>query len=351
MPANRRRFLRLAAAAAGLAATRRGRAAVAGDGPCYPVSDHCDGWRFLNPGGAAPKGLGALLRWQLGRTPGTWPDSVSVTAQPRLNPLPAPGTFKVTLVNHATFLLQFPGLTILTDPIWSERCSPVGWAGPRRIHPPGIPFTALPKVDLVLVSHNHYDHLDLPTLRRLRDEHDPRIVTLLGNGRILAEAGFGSAVELDWWESHAPRDGFQVTATPAQHFSARGLTDRMAALWGGFVIEAGGRRVCFAGDTGYFPGFKEIGTRLGPFDLALIPIGAHEPRWFMREMHCNPEEAVRIHRELGSRRSLAMHFGCFPLADDAHDQAPRELVAAREAAGMGADEFTLPEPGGTLVIG
>jgi len=349
MPFTRRLFLRAAGLLGWTALARANSAGDPGSAP-FAVSDHCDGFRFFNPGGVEPRGLGSLLRWQLGRSQGPWPESVPVTAVPRLNPAPAGASWKVTFVNHATFLLQFPGFTVLTDPIWSERCSPVGWAGPRRVHAPGIPFDRLPPIDLILVSHNHYDHLDVPTLRRLRATHGAPVITTLGNRRFLAEEGLGEAVELDWWQSHSPRPGVRVTVTPAQHFSARGITDRMMTLWGGFVIEAAGRRVYFAGDTGYFDGFGEIASRLGAFDLALIPIGAYQPRWFMRGMHCDPAEAVRIHREIGARRSLAMHFGCFPLADDGHEEAPRDFLAARAAAGLGEEDFALPEPGATVML-
>ena len=316
----------------------------------HPISDHFDGRHFFNPAGGAPLGFGSLLRWQFNRRPGTWPTWIENIATPRLPATLTPRECAVTFVNHATFLLQLPGLNVLTDPIWSSRCSPVSWAGPQRVRAPGLAFESLPPIDLVLLSHNHYDHLDLPTLQRLQAAHRPRIITTLGNRPFLARKGLDQAVELDWWQQHAPRPGINVTLTPAQHFSARSLTDRMESLWGGFVLETPAGRIFFAGDSGYFGGFKAIGKRLGPFELAFIPIGAYEPRWFMAPLHCDPTEALQIHHDVGARRSLAMHFGCFPLADDGFEQPANDFLAARRAAGLGPEEFGLPEVGETRLF-
>lgn len=348
MSLTRRHFFRLLAGAVAMLGLRP-RAAAASMALSYPVSDHFDGRRFFNPGGGDPRGFRSFLRWQFTRRPGAWPERVENTARPQLPTTLAPGTCAVTWVGHATFLLQFPGLNVLTDPIWSERCSPVSWAGPRRVRAPGLDFAALPRIDLVLVSHNHYDHLDLPTLRQLQAAHRPLVVAPLGNRAPLEAEGLDRVVELDWWQEHAVRDDVRVTLTPAQHFAARGMHDRMRTLWGGFALATPAGRAWFAGDTGYFDGFREIGSRLGPFDLALVPIGAYEPRWFMEPVHCDPAEAIRIHRDVRARRSLAMHFECFPLADDAFDQPRREFLAARTAAGIPADEFALPEVGETRV--
>lgn len=335
---------RLAALLVALASAGRGRSLSR---PCFPSSDHWDGRRFLNPNGRKPRGLGDLLRWQLTRRAPAWPDRVEVGSRPELPTSLGPNECAVTFVNHATFLIQLPGLNVLTDPVWSDRVSPFRFAGPRRVHAPGIAFADLPRIDLVLVSHNHYDHLDLATLRRLRATHRPLVVTTLGNRSFLARAGLPDAVELDWWQSHEVRPGAKVTTTPAQHFAARGLFDRCETLWGGFALEAPAGRIWFAGDSGYCDGFREIGRRLGPFDLGFIPIGAYEPRWFMEPMHCSPTEALRIHREVGARRSLAMHFGCFPLADDGCEQAVREFTAARTKAGVDEVEFAVPQVGAT----
>lgn len=316
----------------------------------YPISDHFDGERFFNPNGQEPRGFRDLLRWQFGRKQGAWPARVENTAAPSLPAGLGTRECAVTFVGHATFLIQFDELNVLTDPIWSERCSPFSWAGPKRVRPPGIAFEQLPRIDLVLLSHNHYDHLDLPTLRRLQAAHRPVIVTTLGNKPFLAAEGIVSVTELDWWQAHAVRPGVRVTVTPAQHFAARGLTDRGKTLWGGFVLETTAGKVWFAGDSGYFDGFKAIGERLGPFDLAFIPIGAYEPRWFMTPVHCTPADAIRIHRDARARRSLAMHFGCFPLADDGFEQPVVDFRAAHAESGLSADEFALPETGETRRI-
>ena len=347
MPLRRRSLLRLVAGAALLGRQRAVLAnSASGAGPAGAAPR--DGGRFRNPGGVRASGLGALLRWQLARAPGAWPAAAPALTPAALPAAVAPGEVAVTLVNHSTFLLQFAGLNVLTDPIWSERCSPVPWAGPRRVHPPALPLEALPRIDVILVSHNHYDHLDLPTLAALQARHRPRVVTGLGQRELLAAAGITAPVELDWWGEHALGGGYAVTFTPAQHFSARGLFDRDLSLWGGFAVRAPAGAVYFAGDSGYAPLFREIGARLGPFALALLPIGAYRPRWFMSALHCDPEEAVRVHRDVRARRSLGMHFGCFPLADDGYHEPAAELEVARRNAGVTAEEFALPVPGRSL---
>ncbi|RXK56879.1 MBL fold metallo-hydrolase [Oleiharenicola lentus] len=318
--------------------------------PPYPRSDHFDGERFFNPNGHNPRGFRDLLKWQFSRTQGLWPAWVENTAQPALPATLAPRACAVTFVGHDTFLLQFDGLNVLTDPIWSDRCSPVSWAGPKRVRAPGLAFEALPRIDLVLVSHNHYDHLDLPTLKRLHAAHRPVLLTPLGNKPFLAGEGIDTAVELDWWQSHEVKPGVKVTVTPAQHFAARGMSDRFMTLWGGFALETLAGKIWFAGDSGYFDGFKAIGEKLGPFDLALIPIGAYEPRWFMEPVHCTPAEAIQIHRDVRARRSLAMHFGCFPLADDGFAQPVTEFRAAFAASQLGAEDFVVPEVGETRIL-
>ena len=245
-----------------------------------------------------------------------------------------------TFIGHSTFLLQIGGVCVLTDPIWSERCSPISFAGPRRVRRPGQSLDVLPGVDLLLVSHNHYDHMDLPTLRQVQSRWAPRAATGLGNSRHLAKAGIRSAVELDWWHS-VELAGARVTYVPAQHFSSRGLHDRNRCLWGGFVIEVGKAVVYFAGDSGYCPHFAEIGRRFPHIDLALLPIGAYEPRWFMRQHHVNPEEAVRAHLDLGSRRSLGMHFGTFQLTDEAIDAPVLALRQAQADESVAESDFDI----------
>jgi L-ascorbate metabolism protein UlaG (beta-lactamase superfamily) len=317
----------------------------------FPVSDHCDGWRFFNPGGSAGRTLWEVLRWKIGGTRKAWPKNLIHDPPTAPPPSPPPGCIAVTFVGHSTFLLQGAGIAMLTDPIWSERASPVTWAGPRRARPPGIPFTALPVIQYVLLSHNHYDHMDIPTLRRLEQSFQPRIITPLGNGRYLRRHGLNRVHELDWWQSIRPHRDVDVTLTPAQHFSARSLSDRDQALWGGFFIKFAGQCVCFAGDTGYAAHFQQMRDRLGSPDLALLPIGAYEPRWFMKLAHMNPAEAVLAHRNLGARQSIGTHFGTFQQTDEGIDEPVAELAAARAAANLGDDEFGVLGFGETHIVG
>ena len=262
----------------------------------------------------------------------------------------------VTWVGHATVLAQLGGLNMLTDPIFSKRASPVGFAGPKRHSPPGVHPDALPRIDVVLVSHNHYDHLDEASLRGLAAQPGgpPLFVAPLGLGRWFARHRIGPAVELDWWDSLRLADGVEAVLVPAQHWSGRGLNDRMKTLWGGFAVLAPDCHLFFAGDTGYSRDFTDIRLRFaerqapaagGGFDIALLPIGAYEPRWFMAEQHVNVEEALKIHRDLGAKRSLGVHWGTFELTDEALDAPPQALARLRGPAAIGADEFF------TLAIG
>jgi L-ascorbate metabolism protein UlaG (beta-lactamase superfamily) len=303
-----------------------------------------DGNRFRNDDPNAERGLRDVLRWILTRRPQAWPAWVENRAHYEMRG-PRPDEVLITFVNHSTFLIQHASKAILTDPVWADRASPVQWSGPKRVHAPGIPFDDLPRVDVVLVSHSHYDHMDLATLRRLQQRFGPEFVTTLGNKAFLERRGLRHVVELDWWQTH---DG--ITATPAQHFTARTVFDRNKTLWAGFAMALGGHRLFFTGDSGYNMHFATIGARLGPFDAALIPIGAYEPRWFMCVHHMNPDEAVRAHLDLRSRLSIAMHFGCFQLTDEPIDEPLRHLARALEHHGVTSTTFRVLEPGETLAI-
>jgi N-acyl-phosphatidylethanolamine-hydrolysing phospholipase D len=238
----------------------------------------------------------------------------------------------ITWIGHATFLVRLDGVTFITDPMFSKRASPLSFAGPPRLVAPGIPLEALPKVDLALVSHDHYDHADLPSLRALA-ARGTRIVVPAGMADVVRAAG-GEATELRWWE-HADVGGLRVHCVPAQHFSGRGLTDRNRRLWAGWVVEGQGRRFYHAGDTGYFAGFAEIGRRLGPIDLAAIPIGAYRPSAMMRPVHLDPEEAVQAALDLGATRVVGMHFGTFDLTDEPLDEPPARFLAEARKRGLG----------------
>ncbi|RYB07963.1 MBL fold metallo-hydrolase [Lichenibacterium ramalinae] len=316
--------------------------------PDFPISDHCDGRLFFNPGVDTDRSLADLWRWRRSGRRVPWPARVPAAPAPPPPREAGPGEVLLTLVGQSTVLIQVEGCNMLTDPIWSERASPVSFAGPRRVRPPGIAFDDLPRIDLVLLSHNHYDHLDVATLKRLHARSAPRIVTGLGNGRVLARHGLGRAVELDWWQCCTPARGVDVTYLPAQHWSSRTGRDRRRALWGGHAVQAGGACVYFAGDSGYGPHFAAIGRAFAP-DLALLPIGAYEPRWFMQAQHMDPFDAVQAHRDLAAGLSLGIHWGTFQLTDEAIDAPLEALARAKAEAGLDAGAFLAPDFGTTLV--
>jgi N-acyl-phosphatidylethanolamine-hydrolysing phospholipase D len=269
-----------------------------------------------------------------------------------------------TWVGHATVLVQIGGVTLLTDPIFSDRASPVSFAGPRRRVPPGIALDDLPHVDVVLISHNHYDHLDTASVKALAalPGGPPLFIVPLGLRTWLDAIGIENVIELDWWQTHtlmAPKGELEVMLSPARHWSGRGLGDRMATLWGGFAVFAADCHLFFAGDTGYSRDFRDLRERAarrqrpeagGGFDLALIPIGAYEPRWFMKEQHVNVAEAVRILRDCAAKRSLGVHWGTFQLSDEALDEPPRALQRESQTAGLRADEFFVVAVGETTMI-
>jgi L-ascorbate metabolism protein UlaG (beta-lactamase superfamily) len=298
-----------------------------------PVSDHFDGERFRNLRATPHNDFRNAARWAATRKRGDWS---RYRDEPYGRPPPKRvdgEQLRVTFVNHTTVLLQTQGLNILTDPIWSKRCGPVSWFGPHRVRPPGIRFEDLPPIDVVLLSHNHYDHCDLPTLRRLAREHKPRLIAPLGNRQFLEPRRIPVFAELDWWQSSELRKGVNVTSIPARHFSGRGLFDRDRSLWTGYMIDTPGGSICFTADTGYEAHFTDIRKRLGAPRLALLPIGAFRPEWFMSRVHMSPQQALMAHQDLGARTSVATHYGTFQLADDAETE-PQEIIAA-----AGVSEF------------
>jgi L-ascorbate metabolism protein UlaG (beta-lactamase superfamily) len=289
-----------------------------------PFSRHFDGRRFFNPGAPQQRGFLDVLRWKFTSRPEPSPRFVPDVEQSRPPSRVEGDELLVTLVNHATVLLQQSGSHILTDPIWSERASPLSWAGPRRRRIPGVRWEELPRIDVVLLSHNHYDHLDLATLRRLADRGESQFVVPAGVARLLHSQNIGPVHELDWGES-LPFPPATIHCVPAMHFSGRGIFDRNRTLWCGYVIEAGGRTVYFAADTAFGDQFARIRERFGPPGLALLPIGAYEPRWFMSPVHMNPEDAVKAHRILGAQTSIAIHHGTFQMADEGLDTPKKRL--------------------------
>ena len=296
-------------------------------------SDHFDGKRFHNLDENGDHGIFDLLRWQTGRLfgkRGAWSSYKDYPAGVAPPARVEGGNLRVTFVGHATMLIQAGGMNILTDPVWSKRVSPLSFIGPKRVRPPGLRFEDLPPIHAVLISHNHYDHLDVPTLRRLAETHQPRIFIGLGNNKLLKEKKIAGASELDWWQSSDLPNGVRITSVPARHWSGRGIRDRNETLWGGYVIESSAGTIYFAGDTGFGTHFERIAERFPAIRLALLPIGAHLPRWFMQQNHMSPEDAVRAHQVLRPKTSLGIHFGTFPLADEGERQPVEELRRAMQ---------------------
>jgi L-ascorbate metabolism protein UlaG (beta-lactamase superfamily) len=310
------------------------------------VTDHFDGRRFFNPSGPVQQTFSAVPRMLLERgTP--WPARIDEPPQ-----IPAAlngATAVITFIGHATFLIQTAAGNILTDPMYSQRAGPMNVLGPRRVRQPGVRFDDLPPIAVVVLSHNHYDHCDRPTLRRLARRFDPLVVTPLGNAPLVRSTGMRRVEELDWWQE-ATSSPLSIVLTPAHHFAARTPFDRNRALWGGFMLTVAGTRLLFAGDSAYAPLFADIRTRLGPPDVAMLPIGAYEPRWFMRAVHMNPAEAVQAHLDLQARQSIAMHFGTFHLTKEGIDEPARALEAACRAGAVPRSQFHMPAFGESLRV-
>jgi L-ascorbate metabolism protein UlaG (beta-lactamase superfamily) len=309
-----------------------------------PFPRHFNGKRFFNPDAPQARGWLDLLRWKLTGRPERSARFLADVEQSRPPSSVEGNDLRVTLINHSTLLLQLGGSHILTDPIWSERVSPLTWIGPRRRRKPGVRWEDLPRIDTVLLSHNHYDHLDLASLRRLSARGQSQFVVPAGVSRLLRSQGIGPVHELDWGES-LTLGRSAIHSVPAMHFSARGIFDRNRTLWCGYVIEAAGRVVYFAGDTAFGGHFAEIRERFGAPYLALLPIGAYEPRWFMSSVHMGPEDAVRAHRILGAGTSIAIHHGTFQLADEGIDTPKRRLSQCAQG-----DSFLVLDNGQSVTL-
>lgn len=311
-----------------------------------PVSDHFDGVRFFNPGQpTTDRSLLELLRWRLGARRPEWPASIAVeTVQPDAHV----EHLRITMVGHATLLIQAAGVNLLTDPVWSERTSPFAAFGPKRVTVPAIAFDDLPLIHAVLLSHNHYDHLDLSTLSRLQAAHAPLMIMPLGNDTIVRAAVPGARIAVgDWHERIEVVPGVATTLTPAMHWSARGIRDRRMALWAGHFVTTPLGSVWFSSDTGYGDGaiFRELRTRHGAPDVALLAIGAYAPRWFMAPQHTNPAEAVQIFADVGARYALGIHWGTFPLSDEPREEPPALLASALVGSGISQNRFPAAKPG------
>ena len=327
------------------------------------VSDHFDGIRYFNPHAPqappSPPGQGAkwLWKWIFRTHWSQWPKQTDfLPGEPPVARAQEDSLY-ITPIGHGTFLIQMDGVNILTDPIWSERCSPLSWVGPKRKHEPGIRFEDLPPVDAVLVSHNHYDHLDLPTLRRLAKKGMPRAIVPLGNLDDMQSSGIPTVDELDWWQSVRLSSNVTITLVPAQHYSARTLWDKNQSLWGGFVISGPSGNVFYSGDTGYGPHFQEIARRFSPIRVALLPIAPFRPsqagdptQGYRRIIHMGPADAVQAHLDLGTPVSIAAHFQVFQLGFDGFNDAVDELVASLKEHHLKPDAFITPVFGQTIHI-
>lgn len=313
-----------------------------------PVSDHFDGRNFFNPGGMPPRPFADLLRWQFGggrvKWPVGWPPPF---LQAKPEPRVGGSALRLTMVGHASMLIQTAGRNILIDPVWSQRASPFPFIGPKRVNQPGIAFADLPKIDLVLVSHNHYDHLDIETLGRLWREHDPLVVTPLGNDTIIKAAVPAMRVEARDWGEGLQFEDMRVNIEPAHHWSARGLDDRRMALWSAFAVELPDGNIYYAGDTGFHGGrnYRAAGEKYGSFRLAILPIGAYEPRWFMEPQHQNPEEAVEGFLLCNAAHAAGCHWATFQLTDEGIGQPREALFAALDARDVARERFRPMLPG------
>jgi len=353
---SRRRLLQMlgavaAAGAGGWALLAGGRANAYYSGP---ASDHFDGARFFNPSGVRPRGPGAFLKWQFGERGEAWPKSFPSPFPADRPPTRFDGAgFRIVHVGHATFLIQTRGRNVLIDPVWAERASPISFVGPKRVNPPGIAFDDLPPIDTVLVTHNHYYHMEVETIGRLWQRFRPRFVTPLGNDAILQKSVPGlTATAVDWGDVVNLASDLELHTEPTLHWSARGTGDRMHALWASFVLRSGAQKVYCVGDSGFGDGqtFAGVGRRHPGLALALLPIGAYEPRWFMRNNHMNPEESVEALRLSGAARAFGHHWGTFRLTNEGVDRPRLDLAAALVKREIPAERFPSLRPGEVRVV-
>lgn len=347
---NRRTLLKwlglgVLAAAAGITGTR----ALAGNRYYQgPETDHFDGTIFFNPGGKPPFGLADALRGQFWKGRSRWPARFD-SPFPPAKPDPEVADLRVTMVGHATLLVQVAGVNILTDPVWSERVSPFSFVGPRRVSAPGIAFEDLPRIDLVLLSHNHYDHMDTATLARLKAAHDPLVITPLGNDTIVKAAVPGIRISAHDWGERVETGAHVLHVEPVHHWSARGIYDRRMALWAGFVLETPAGRIYHVGDTGFHSGinYRAAAAKHGGFRLAILPFGAYEPRWFMEGQHQNPDEAVRGMKLCNAAHVAGHHWATFQLTHEPPEEPRAKLAEALAAHGVAPERFRPMLPGET----
>lgn len=291
-----------------------------------------------------------VMKWLLNRKGVPWPKWIETPVGETPPERVYGADLSLSFVNHSTVLIQTGGLNILTDPVWSGRVGPFPWLGAQRVRNPGLGIDQIPKLDVILVSHDHYDHLDMPTIKIFLERDAPQLLTGLGVNRSLDIEGIHCAAALDWWESLDLGRGIKATFTPSRHFSGRGLYDQDSTLWGSFVLSTPAGPIYFGGDTGYGPHFREIREQFGPMAVSLLPIGCYQPRWFMKTFHMSPEDAVEAHVDLESAWSVGIHLGTFRLGDEGYDQPAIDLAKALERKGLAPDSFTVPEFGQRLPL-
>lgn len=318
-----------------------------------PMTDHFDGKKFFNPG-MPERNTGSLLKWLLNRDKGPWPEQPDAYVGDRPATCIEGDSVVLTFVNHSTFLIQTAGLNILTDPVWSKRVGPTSWLGIKRKRPPGLRFEELPPIDVVLLSHNHYDHLDLPTIRKLVKTHNPLFVTPLGVSHLPKSVDGRTTRELDWNDTLTINDKLRLTCTQAQHFSNRGMGDRDQTLWCGYLLHTGFGITYFCGDSGYGPHFKHIAEQAeqsgGPIKLALLPIGSYRPEWFMAPVHVSPAGAVQAFVDLKARQAVGIHFGTFQQGDDGLFEPAEDLRKALKEKSIPDSQFLVPQEGRPMVF-
>lgn len=309
-----------------------------------------DGKKFFHSWPQAKKDFVALFKWLASRKPKKWPKKIDNNFRPLFSPDLSETDIELTFINHATVYIRHSGISFITDPHWGLRASPVSFAGPQRVCEAGAKIEELPALDFVFVSHNHYDHLDLPSLKRLNELYHPQFLIPVGDAALMKKAGITNFIELDWWDEVDIGHGCKAVYVPVKHWSARGLNDRNKSLWGGFVILSPTKRLFFAGDTGYCDIFRTLSDKFGEFSVSLLPIGAYEPRWFMRDSHMNPAEAVKAHIDLKTKFSMAIHFGLWQLTDEAIDQPEKDLQAALRSSNISPEKFFVLKIGQTKIL-
>jgi len=315
-----------------------------------PRSDHFDGKHFHNLEPSPPKSFYEAIKWKLSSKSLTWPTWIAI---PENNKLPASHQkTSITSINHASFLIQTKGVNILTDPIWSKRASPLSFLGPRRIKAPGLQLEELPNIDIITISHNHYDHLDMKTIKQLESRFKPIFIAGLGvcKAYLSAVVDHSRCIELDWWGNYEFK-GTKITFVPAKHWSRRKLFDTNKTLWGGFVFSNPHGNIYFVGDTGFGQAteFHQIKDKFKHFSTAIIPIGAYKPEWFMNSMHITPEQAVLIHKIINPNRSIAMEHDVFPMAGEDYEEAPQDLNKAKAKYKIPKNKFITLENGQAIL--